>query len=256
LPGGRPAPRLARVECNDHLWIVTLSDSAKPARDKPAAQSPAGRKSATRTDELRLVIADEIVQGRLTPGTPLEEVEIARRFGVSRTPVREAIRQLAASGLVETRAHRSALVALPSLERLRGMFDVMAELEAICAGLAALHMTSSERQALADLHEVLGELVRRGDPQRYHEQNEHFHGAIYTGSHNDYLAEITLATRARLSPFRRAQFRTLGRLALSHAEHDRVVTAILRADRTEAEAAMRGHITVVEAAYERYQGDR
>ncbi len=201
---------------------------------------------------MRLVIADEIVQGRLPPGTPLEEVEIATRFGVSRTPVREAIRELAASGLVEARPHRSALVALPSLERLRGMFDVMAELEAICAGLAAQNMTSAERQNLEKLHEHLGELVRQGDPQRYHEQNEYFHSAIYHGSHNDYLAEITLATRARLSPFRRAQFRTLGRLSLSHAEHERVVTAILRGDKAGAEGAMRGHITLVEETYERY----
>jgi DNA-binding GntR family transcriptional regulator len=214
------------------------------------------RKSATRTEELRLTLADEIVQGRLRPGTPLEEVEIARRFGVSRTPVREALRELAASGLVEARPHRSALVALPSLERLRGMFDVMAELEAICAGLAAVHMNSAERQGLQGLHESLADLVRRGDPQRYHEVNERFHGAIYAGSHNEYLAEITFATRARLSPFRRAQFRTLGRLALSHAEHERVVTAILRGDKAAAEAAMRGHITLVEDAYERYTGTR
>ena len=227
-----------------------VSDSA------PKGAAKAVRKSATRTEELRLTLADEIVQGRLRPGTPLEEVEIAKRFGVSRTPVREAIRELAASGLVEARPHRSALVALPSLERLRGMFDVMAELEAICAGLAAVHMTSGERLGLQGLHEALADLVRRGDPQRYHEVNERFHGAIYTGSHNEYLAEITFATRARLSPFRRAQFRTLGRLALSHAEHERVVTAILRGDKTAAEAAMRGHITLVEDAYERYTGTR
>ncbi len=229
---------------------------APAQRAKSSSSRPGPRRSATRSEELRLVLADEIVQGRLTPGTPLEEVEIATRFGVSRTPVREAIRELAASGLVEARPHRSALVALPSLERLRGMFEVMGELEAICAGLAAVNMTSAERQALVSIHEGLAELVRKGDPQRYHELNEHFHSAIYHGSHNDYLTEITLATRARLSPFRRAQFRTLGRLPLSHAEHDQVVTAILRGDKAGAEAAMRGHITVVEETYERYSGVR
>ncbi|MCF4166508.1 GntR family transcriptional regulator [Zavarzinia compransoris] len=233
------------------MSTTTVTDSADKTRRKTGP-----RKSATRSEELRLVIADEIVQGRLSPGTPLEELEVARRFGVSRTPVREAIRELAASGLVETRPHRSALVALPSLDRLRGMFEVMAELEAICAGLAAVNMTGAERRNLEALHETLGELVRQGDPQRYHEVNENFHSAIYHGSHNDYLTEITLATRARLSPFRRAQFRTLGRLSLSHAEHDRVVTAILRGEKTAAEAAMRGHITVVEETYERYSGAR
>src|SRR3954447_3149414 len=72
----------------------------------------------TRAEELRLQLADEIVQGALRPGAPLDETEIAKRFNVSRTPVREALRQLAASGLIEARAHRRAVVARPSLERL------------------------------------------------------------------------------------------------------------------------------------------
>src|SRR5215475_14085558 len=72
----------------------------------------------TRAEELRLQLADEIVRGSLAPGSPLDETDIARRFNVSRTPVREALRQLAASGLVEARAHRGAVVARPSLERL------------------------------------------------------------------------------------------------------------------------------------------
>ncbi|MFT8243159.1 GntR family transcriptional regulator [Roseomonas sp. BN140053] len=208
--------------------------------------------AATRTGKLRATIADEILRGALAPGTPLEEVELARRFGVSRTPVREALRDLAASGLVQTRSHRSALVARPSLQQLRGMFDVMAELEALCAGLCATTMRPAERQELLALHESLAALVRGGDPQSYHEGNERFHEAIYAGSGNDYLAEITLATRGRLSPFRRAQFRSLGRLAQSHAEHERVVTAILCGDRDAAAREMRAHITTVEVAYERY----
>ena len=161
---------------------------------------------------------------------------------MSRTPVREAIRQLAASGLVEARAHRGAVVARPREERLTGMFEAMAELEALCAGLAAERMTGAERRALEAVHEELRALIHAGDPQRFHEVNEAFHSAIYAGSHNAYLAEMTLATRARVQPFRRAQFRNLGRLAKSHVEHDRVVVAILRGDRERAAAAMRAHI--------------
>lgn len=206
----------------------------------------------TRKETLCSMVADDIVSGRLTPGTPLEEAEIAQRFGVSRTPVREAIRELAACGLVQARPHRSALVALPSLERLRGMFDVLAELEALCAGLAAVNMTAAERRRLEILHGEVAGLVRAGDPAEYHVKNLEFHEAIYTGSHNEYLAELTLATRTRLSPFSQAQFRTLGRLAQSHDEHDRVVTAILQGNRAAAAAEMRGHIARVEIAYERY----
>ena len=94
--------------------------------------------------------------------------------------------------------------------------------------------------------------MHSGDPQRYHELNEAFHGVIYAGAHNDYLAEMTLTTRARVQPFRRAQFRNLGRLAKSYAEHDSVVSAIMRGDRDTAAAAMRAHIMTVGREYEAY----
>ncbi|MDQ0357897.1 DNA-binding GntR family transcriptional regulator [Rhodoplanes tepidamans] len=210
----------------------------------------------TLAEELRLQLADEIVRGTLVPGTALDESELARRFKVSRTPVREAIRQLAASGLVESRPHRGAVVARPSDAQVVGMFEVMAELEALCAGLAAERMTGAERRDLEGVHEELRALVQLGDPQRFHEANEAFHGAIYAGAHNLYLTEITLATRARLQPFRRAQFRNLGRLAKSHREHERVVQAIVRGDRYGAVGAMQAHIMTVCEEYGVYADTR
>jgi DNA-binding GntR family transcriptional regulator len=206
----------------------------------------------TLAEELRLHLADEIVRGALAPGAALDEAGLARRFQVSRTPVREAIRLLAASGLVEARAHRVALVARPSAEHLAGMFEVMAELEALCAGFAAERMGGAERRALEDKHENLRALIQSGDPQSYHEVNEAFHACIYAGAHNRYLADMTLSTRTRVRPFRRAQFRNLGRLAISHIEHEQVVEAILRGDRASAAAAMRAHILTVRDAYEHY----
>jgi DNA-binding GntR family transcriptional regulator len=210
----------------------------------------------TLAEELRLQLADEIIAGVLEPGAALDETILARRFRVSRTPVREAIRQLAASGLVEARAHHGALVARPSAERLLGMFEAMAELEALCASLSAERMTGAERQALESTHEEMRALIQVGDPQHFHEVNEAFHNAIYAGAHNGYLAEMTLATRARVQPFRRAQFRNLGRLAKSHVEHDCVVVAIMRGDRNGAASAMRAHIITVREEYEIYAGTR
>ncbi len=215
-------------------------------------RAPASAQKVTRAEELRLQLADEIVRGVLAPGAALDETDIARRFSVSRTPVREALRQLATSGLVDARAHRGAVVARPSIERLAGMFEAMAELEAMCAGLAAERMTPVERHRLEAVHEELRVLSHAGNPDRFHEVNERFHNAIYAGSQNAYIAEITLSTRVRVQPFRRAQFRNLGRLAKSHAEHDRVVVAILRGDRSGAAAAMRGHIELVRDEYEIY----
>src|SRR6201992_3597522 len=165
----------------------------------------------TRAEELRLQLADEIVRGVLPPGAPLDETDIARRFSV---------------------------VAQPTIERLTGMFEAMAELEAICAGLAAERMTPIERHQLEAVHEELRVVSHAGNSERFHEVNERFHNAVYAGSQNGYIAEMTLATRVRVQPFRRAQFRNLGRLAKSHAEHDRVVVAILRGDKTGAALAM------------------
>jgi DNA-binding GntR family transcriptional regulator len=221
--------------------VVRRVDRASPQADK-----------ITRAEELRLQLADEIVRGALAPGAALDETDIAKRFNVSRTPVREALRQLAASGLVDARAHRGAVVARPSIERLTGMFEAMAELEAMCAALAAERMLPADRHGLEAIHEELRVLSYTGNPDRFHEVNERFHNAIYAGSQNGYIAEITLATRVRVQPFRRAQFRNLGRLAKSHAEHDRVVVAILRGDRLGAAVAMRAHIELVRGEYEVY----
>src|SRR5438128_12664429 len=126
-------------------------------RGLPSAQK------VTRAEELRRHLADEIVRGVLGPGASLEETGIARRFNVPRTPVREALRQLAASGLIEARPHRGAVVASLSHDRLNAMFEAMAELEATCAGLAAERMSAAERQALQQTHEELRKLSYLGD---------------------------------------------------------------------------------------------
>jgi DNA-binding GntR family transcriptional regulator len=228
---------------------MSFDDTLAP---RPAERTSIAAPKVTRAEELRLQLADEIVRGALRPGSALDETEIAQRFKVSRTPVREALRQLAASGLVDSRAHRGAVVARPTQERLSGMFEAMAELEAMCAGLAAERMPATDRHALESIHEELRLLSQAGNPERFNEVNERFHNAVYAGAQNSYIAEITLATRERVQPFRRAQFRNLGRLPKSYAEHDRVVVAILRGDRIGAAAAMRAHIELVRGEYEVY----
>jgi DNA-binding GntR family transcriptional regulator len=222
----------------------------RPAPERGARLARSGGR--TLADELRLQLADEIVRGILGPGVALDETEIARRFHVSRTPVREALRQLSASGLIETRPHRGSVVAQPSPDHLIGMFEAMAELEALCARLAAGRMVPAERRSLDAAHDELRALIQSGDPQRYHEINEAFHSVVYAGAHNAYLAELTLATRVRVQPFRRAQFRNMGRLAKSHEEHDLVVRAIMRGDGEGAARAMWDHIIKVRDEYQAY----
>lgn len=205
----------------------------------------------TSAEEIRHGLADRIISGALPPGTALDETQIAAEFAVSRTPVREALRLLAASGLVDQKPHAKALVAKPDEDELTGMFEVMGYLEALCAGLCAIAMTKAERDGIDALHVEMSALVRDGDAARYAEANDTFHTAIYEGAHNAYLAEITRSTRQRLQPFRRAQFGELGRLLKSHAEHGLIVEAILRGDRAEAEAKMRSHISIVGDAVQR-----
>lgn len=196
----------------------------------------------TLAEQLRDTLAEQIVTGERLPGARLDEADLAETFGMSRTPVREALKALAGIGLIEYRPHRGALVALPTTRRIEEMFEVMAEVEATCARLATLRMTAPERRELEAMHLAALSLVKAGDLAGYTAFNNDFHDMIYRGSKNDFLTETAWATRRRVLPFRRSQFRILGRLHDSHAEHDRVVQAILSGDASGAEAAMRGHV--------------
>lgn len=203
----------------------------------------------TRAERIRELLADDIVRGRLPPGLPLDETDIARKFGVSRTPVREAIRQLEATGLAEARPRRGAVVAAMTRERLDEMFFMMLELEALCAREASVRMTACERKILSSLHKD-GEIVAEtADSVAYGQHNLAFHDLIYKGSHNAFLTEMTLGVRKRLAPFRQAQFDGPGRLLGSHHEHGLVVAAIVSGDGDGASRAMRAHISVVRDAY-------
>ena len=210
----------------------------------------------TRTAELAAALADDILRGRLTPGLRLDEQELAQRFGVSRTPVREALGQLAATGLVEHRPRRGVIVAVISPLRLHEMFGVMAELEASASRLAATAMSGGRTSAAGRLPPRFADRGSYSRIDDYELFNQEFHTRIYAGCHNGYLRDLLNATRARIAPFRRAQFNLLGRLAASWREHDAVVEAILRGDGEGAARAMREHLTVVSDAAAEYVAPR
>jgi DNA-binding GntR family transcriptional regulator len=209
---------------------------------------------------LQAEIADAIVSGRLLPGARLDEQGLADTYGTSRTPVREALRQLTVTGLVEMRPHRGAIVRTITDDELAQLFETMAELEAGCARYAAQRMSPGARDALHALHQGSEHLARTRDPDRYAAYNLDFHGAIYVGAGNPHLAETTLAVRTRLAPFRMAQFRIPDRVLSSQAEHGRVVEAILAGDAGAAAGRMREHVLTVKDSSLRYvqkaQGDR
>ena len=208
----------------------------------------------TQTELLAGAIAEAILTGDLVPGARLDEQTLADRYAVSRTPVREAIRQLASTGLVEIRPRRSAIVAEVTPAQLETMFIAMGELEASCARLSAMCMTPIERRRLQAHHEAMRALVDAGDIPGFIETNQIFHSLIYAGTHNGILEEMAVALRRRLQPFRRAQFRSEGRLPRSFAEHERITAAIVSGDVAGAHAAMLHHVSHVEEAFSQFAG--
>ncbi|MDQ0318302.1 DNA-binding GntR family transcriptional regulator [Pararhizobium capsulatum DSM 1112] len=205
-------------------------------------------RSGTTVEQMVRAIADLIVTGAMQPGDRLDEISLANRFEVSRTPVREALSQLCAMGLVDRQPNKSAVVTNVTQKHLASMFEAMAELEGICARLSAERMTVEERRLLEAEHLASARLVHRGAEEEYEAHNTEFHSRLYHGAHSDHVTELVTQTRARLAPFRRAQFRIAGRLAQSFEEHDRIVTAILRADGSAAGQAAYSHVSIVREA--------
>ena len=194
------------------------------------------------------IIADQleglIFDGSFKDGERLDEVQLAKRFSVSRTPVREALSRLAQSGLVEQIPRRGVFVRQPGPVELIEMFEVMAELEAVCARLAAVRITDA---ALADLHETNARCdaaVEASDADGYYRENERFHGILYRQSGNGFLEQECLRLQRRLQPFRRVQLRVRGRLRQSMAEHEKIVAALEKGDGEGAAEAIRAHVAV------------
>lgn len=193
---------------------------------------------------LSKILEEEIASGMLQPGTRLEEVALADRFGVSRTPIREALRLLSASGLIELRPRRGAVVASLSTDRIIEMFEVMAEMEATSARLAATRMTQKEREALQEQHLICGKVGATGDGDDYYVQNARFHDQIYKGAHNLFLYDEVRRLRRRLQPYRRLQLRLQGRIEASFDEHTDITEAIVARNAQAATEAMRRHVSV------------
>jgi len=193
---------------------------------------------------LRDALEQDIATGELPPGTRLDETALAERFGVSRTPIREALLELAASGLVEHRPRRGAVVAQVSAGRLFEMFEVMAELEGMCGRLAARRIGDWQREALKDACAACARAAGSGDTDAYYYENERFHGIIYQSCGNSFLTEEAQRLHRRLKPYRRLQLRVHNRMMTSLAEHEGIVEAILDGDAGAAEERLKAHIVV------------
>jgi DNA-binding GntR family transcriptional regulator len=207
-------------------------------------EEPRGR-SGTLSDELRSALEDMIVSGVLRPGERLDEAELATRFKMSRTPVREALKALRATGLIEIRGRQGVTVATIPIPVLLEMFQLMAALEGLCAKLAARRATAAERATLRGIHTLLVETLAANDPERFYAVNIEFHELIYDAAHTHFLAGQTRALRRRVAAYRRHVTHQPGRMAATIGEHERILEAIERADAEAAFKAASEHVNLL-----------
>ena len=207
-----------------------------------------GMSTVPNTVRVRRALENAIVDGRYAPGSRLDPEALAQEFACSRTPIREALQQLEASGLVQVLPKRGTYVSEWSAADLAERFEVMAEVEALRARLAARRITDAEMTVFEAVHESCRRLAEAGEVEAYYLRNSDFHHCIYRATHNAFLEQEAMRLHAMLQPYRRMQLQVRNRMARSFAEHDAVVTAIRAGDGDAAAEAMRAHVVI--------QGDR
>ncbi len=218
-----------------------------------APQQPGARESAGRVRKKggalgRDIAADlevQIVQGRLSPGAKLDEVALGSQYAVSRTPVREALRSLAAKGLVEFQPRLGAIVARPTVGQVMDLFEVVAEMEGVAARLAAERLDGENERLLVAAHSACQKAARSFDPDAYYRTNGDFHAAVHKAAHNTVLQEQIEHLNKRLSPYRRFITFRPGRTETALREHEAVFEALLARDPAAAWQAMRNHVRVL-----------
>ncbi|MBN9670159.1 GntR family transcriptional regulator [Roseibium aggregatum] len=199
-------------------------------------------KRAIHSELIAEQIEKEIVDGILCAGAKLDEAAIAARFGVSRTPVREAFMILVSRALAERVPYKGVIVCNLSFERIEGMFEAMSEIDGLCGRLAAGRMTAGEQAVLQDLHLSMAALAKAGHFEAYQSANWELHDLIHQGTHNSDLIEIARGMGVKLAPFRRAQLLNRERVEQSHEEHEEIVQALIERNSVTAERLLRMHL--------------
>jgi DNA-binding GntR family transcriptional regulator len=198
--------------------------------------------SDTLANAIRRRLADRILNGEYNPDQRFDEQDLALEFGVSRTPIREALRQLDAAGLVEVRPRRGAVIVPIDRERIGHAFEAAAELEGVASAWAAARATVGERRDLVRLHEEGSEAVAAKDPEWYANVNRRLHDRISELARNPSLTDAVAAVRVKTAPFQKSQFAEVERMEASQGEHDRIVTAICFQDADAAKQFMKEHV--------------
>lgn len=195
-----------------------------------------------RTAQITAELQADIDSGKLLPGDALDERLLSTRFNVSRTPIREALQRLAASGLVRIVPRQGVFVSRMSLPELRDMFEMLAELEGAVAFLSASRIQepwiSELKKAVAD-----GDAAsERGDWPAYAQTNADFHNALYEACRNRPLAEQCRLARRRVQVYSVNAFQQPDRMQGSAKEHSELAEAVLAGEADRARAVMLKHL--------------
>ncbi|MEQ9889173.1 GntR family transcriptional regulator [Pectobacterium zantedeschiae] len=185
------------------------------------------------------ILINAIEKGELLPGERLQETRLAQQFGLSRTPIREALHRLEALGLVEPGPQRGLMIAQISYERLRQLFAVREGLERLAMELAVASASAEELELLQDMVNVEKTLT---DSRQLHDHNRLFHRQIYRATHNPYLNEMLENLRIHLSLLRGTTYESAERTEEARREHQAIVEALVRRDKDTAQDAACQHI--------------
>lgn len=200
---------------------------------------------AGQTETLISTILDWIDIGRLNPGDMIDDAVLAEEFGVSRTPVREALLQLEAMGLIRRLPRKGATVFRPTLEEFLAILEVHAKLEGQAAGLAARRLSTSWATALeaaVQACETFAAEKGDADPDAYYQLNLRFHECVALAAGNPFLTEMIKTNARKLLAYYRARYRYAGAIATSAREHRAIATLIFARKADAAEALMQRHV--------------
>lgn len=196
------------------------------------------------SERIRHEIESAIYTGRLQPGDAINEGEIGRRHGgISRTPIREAILQLQATGLLEPSPHGGSLVTKLDIQQLLAMWELLSELEGLCARFACERMSEEQRASLLSQHQGMQHIVEANDRTRWQEANMAFHRILYEGSCNPYLREEIERMRGRTGAYRQHAFAAVNGIRDSYEQHAEITAAIQSSDPSAAQKAMTKHLS-------------
>ena len=193
-------------------------------------------------------LRERIYAHQLPAGSWLDEQALAQEYGISRTPLREALKVLASEGLVLLKPRRGCYVTELSERDLDEIFPVIALLEGRCAAEAALHASEADLARLAAIHDQLEKHAKSGDAGRFFEANQDFHLALQQLAGNRWLSQLIDETRKMLKLTRRDSLRLEGRLKQSLAEHRAILKALQKRDADEAGRLMHDHLLSGRAA--------